>query len=339
MGQATTSGHGPAGLHVVLGATGGIGGALVEELARRCHPVRAVNRAGSTVAPAGAGWFEAVAADASDPAALARAVAGAAVVHHAAQPAYTRWPQEFPLLTARIADAAQAEGAVLVMADNLYGFGAVAGGFGSGTPAGPMTEDTPLAATDAKGRVRIAMEQDLLARHRAGRLRVALGKASDYYGPGGANSTVAAMVVGPLAAGRAPRWAGTLDAPHTLHPLADVAAGLVTLAEHDRALGHSWVLPAPPPLTGRQLLALAAELAGRRVAPRVMSVPVLRLGALFVPMAREMLGIAHQYDRPFVVDAARFAAAFGPLATTPHEQALAATLAAAGVRPAVARVA
>jgi nucleoside-diphosphate-sugar epimerase len=52
-------------LHVVLGATGGAGGALVRELAGRDHRVRAVSRRPAAGLPQG---VEQLAADAADPA-------------------------------------------------------------------------------------------------------------------------------------------------------------------------------------------------------------------------------------------------------------------------------
>jgi uncharacterized protein YbjT (DUF2867 family) len=52
-------------LHVVLGATGGAGGALVGELARRGHRVRAVSRRPAPDLPQG---VEHLAADAANPA-------------------------------------------------------------------------------------------------------------------------------------------------------------------------------------------------------------------------------------------------------------------------------
>ena len=81
-------------LHVVLGASGGTGSALVEELIRRGHRVRAVSRGGG--APEGA---EGMKADVSTPDGATAATAGAAVVYHAAQPAYTKWAEKFPAMT------------------------------------------------------------------------------------------------------------------------------------------------------------------------------------------------------------------------------------------------
>jgi uncharacterized protein YbjT (DUF2867 family) len=61
-------------LHVVLGATGGAGGALVRELAGGGHRVRAVSRKPAADLPEG---VEPLAADAADPAQTRTACAGA----------------------------------------------------------------------------------------------------------------------------------------------------------------------------------------------------------------------------------------------------------------------
>jgi nucleoside-diphosphate-sugar epimerase len=87
-----------------------------------------------------------------------------------------------PTLTQSIADPAAAAGARLVYADNLYAYGPV---------DGPITEDLPAQATTNKGRIRALMAERLLAAHHSGTLQVAIGRSSDYYGPGGANRVVA----------------------------------------------------------------------------------------------------------------------------------------------------
>jgi nucleoside-diphosphate-sugar epimerase len=137
-------------LHVVLGATGGAGGALVRELAGRGHRVRAVSRKPAADLPEG---VEQLAADAADPAQTRTACQGAAVVYHCVQPPYERWAAEFPALTQSIADAAAAVGARLVYADNLYAYGPV---------DGPLTEELPALATTSKGRVRGFMVEQVM---------------------------------------------------------------------------------------------------------------------------------------------------------------------------------
>src|SRR6516225_9679088 len=119
-------------LHVVFGATGAIGGAVVGELLREGRSVRAVSRRGR--APKGA---QAMAADAADPSQAAAAAAGAAVVYHCASPPYTRWPELFPPLTRSILGAAESSGAKLVFADNLYAYGPASGPLREDLPANP----------------------------------------------------------------------------------------------------------------------------------------------------------------------------------------------------------
>ncbi len=55
---------------------------------------------------------------------------------------------------------------------------------------------------------------------------------------------------------------------------------------------------------------------------------VMRIGGLFSKEAKETVECMYQWTAPFVVDSSKFTAAFGPLAVTPHAEAIAATIAA-----------
>ena len=302
-------------LHAVLGATGGAGGALVRELAGRGYRVRAVSRKPAADLPEG---VEQLAADAADPAQTRTACQGAAVVYHCVQPPYERWAAEFPPLTQSIADAAATAGARLVYADNLYAYGPV---------GGLLTEDLPAQPTTNKGRVRALMAERLLAAHRSGTLQVAIGRSSDYYGPGGANSVVGDVLFGAAAKGERARWLGRLDVPHSLNYLPDVARALVVLGTRPEALGEVWHLPAAEPLTGRAFVELIAAALGRPVKVTATSRLALRMAGVFDPRARESAEMLYQWQRPFVLDASKFQRAFGPLEPTPHPQAVATTVA------------
>ncbi|MGK5551990.1 NAD-dependent epimerase/dehydratase family protein [Actinomadura kijaniata] len=297
-------------LHVVLGATGAIGSAVVAELTARGHRVRAVSRGPAT----GPGGFR---ADVTTTEGAVAACAGAAVVYQCAQPRYERWAAEFPCLVRPVLTGVEAAGAKLVMADNLYVYGPV---------DGPMTEDLPHAATGPRGRVRAEVDRMILDAHRSGRLRATLGRASDYYGPGGVTTVVGPNVFAAALAGKTVRWVGDLDQPRTLAYLPDVAAGLVTLGENAAADGRAWHLPAAEPVTGRRFLDLVrAEVGGR---PRVAGLGrgAQRLIGLFNPTVRGLGETWYQRDRPFVSDDTAFREAFGPVRVTPHAEGVAATL-------------
>jgi nucleoside-diphosphate-sugar epimerase len=270
-------------LHVVLGATGGAGGALVRELAGRGHRVRAVSRKPPAALPEG---VEQLAADAADPAQTGKACEGATVVYHCVQPPYQRWAAEFPALTQSIAEAATGAGARLVYADNLYAYGRV---------DGPLTEDLPALATTSKGRVRVLMAERLLDAHRSGALQVAIGRSSDYYGPGGAYSVVGDILFGAAATGRRARWLGRLVLPHSLNYLPDVARALRILGARPQALGEVWHLPAAEPVTGRGFVELIAAALGRPVTVTATSRLALRMAGA-PPGDRVGLGVDAEHQ-------------------------------------------
>ncbi len=253
---------------------------------------------------------------------------GATVVYHCVQPPYHRWPEEFPRLTQSIAEAAAGAGARLVYADNLYTYGPV---------HGPITEELPARATTKKGRIRTLMAERLLAAHRSGTLQVAIARSSDYYGPGGANSFVGDILFGAAAKGNRARWLGSLDQPHSLNYLQDVARALATLGARPEAPGEVWHLPAAEPLTGRAFVELITAALGRPVKVTATSRLALRIVGVFDPGARESAEMLYQWQRPFVLDASKFQRAFGPLEPTPHQHAVATTVAWFGERAGRAR--
>ena len=301
-------------LSVVLGASGGLGRALVAELVREGRPTRVVSRQQAD----GLGAGEHMAADVSTPDGARRACAGAAVVFHAAQPPYHRWPQEFPSMTANIIAAASEAGAKLVMVDNLYMYGPT---------QGPLVETLPRAATGRKGVLRAQMERQLLDAHESGALRVTIGRLSDYYGPHGPNSTVAALVLEPAVHGKAMRWPGSTTAPKTLHFLADAARGMMVLADQAAADGRVWHLPAAPPITGAQFMELVNQCLPSAVKAGSIGTSMMRIGGLFSKAAKESVECMYQWTAPFVVDSSAFESAFGPLTVTPHAEAIASTIA------------
>ena len=192
-------------------------------------------------------------------------------------------------------------GAVLATVGNLYGYGPV---------DAPMTEATPLAATGVKGRVRNRMWADALAAHRAGRARITEVRGSDYIGLGG--KSLPMMVLPKVLAGQRVFLPVAWDAPHTWTYVGDVARTLVAAATDPRAWGRAWHVPSAPPMSMRALADRAAELAGAP-APRLtrMPYPVLWLGGLADPFAREMRETAHQFAGPFVMDSTAASETFG----------------------------
>ena len=240
-------------MHVVFGA-GQVGRALSTRLAGMGLPVRVVSRSRPAALPDGVDWRG---ADATDPDAAAEAASGASVIYQCLNAPYTDWPKRFPPLQRGVLAAAERNDALLVSLENIYGYGPTAGN--------AMTEDLPLAATTVKGRTRAAMTQELLTAAEAGRVRIAIGRASDFFGAGAVDSSLGERVFGNAVAGKRADFIGNPDLPHTYSYVPDIAAGLATLGTDERAIGGVWHLPGPETVTTRELLELVAVDVGHPV--------------------------------------------------------------------------
>jgi nucleoside-diphosphate-sugar epimerase len=295
--------------HVVFG-TGAIGRAIAEELIKCGESVRMVNRSGKMdEAPAG---VEIIASDLYDPAKVREVTRGANVVYQSAQPHYHEWQEKFPSLQKSIIDGLTGSDMKLVIVENLYMYGETAGK--------PLTEDTPYSAHTRKGRVRAAMSEAALAAHRDGKLRVTIGRGSDYFGPWGTDSSMGSIVFSRLLAGKSAQIAGSANLPHTHTYIPDFGKALVILGERTEADGCAWHVPNDMPgITQGELIRMIAEEAGSPARIQAAGRLIMSAMGLFVPAMKEVVEMLYEFEQPFVVDSSKFEKTFEMKATPIRE--------------------
>ena len=301
------------GGQVVFG-TGQVGSHLVTQLVAAGHRVTAVSRSGRQQFDGATN----VAGDAAEPAFTKEISAGAEVVYFCLDaPDYGAWPEQFPPLQRGVLAGAESAGARLVVLENLYGYGPVGGR--------ELVETLPMAATSAKGRTRAAMTAELLEAYAAGSVSVAIGRASDYFGPGATHSALGELVLATALTGKTAQVMGDPDRPHSYSYTPDVAAGLMTLGTDPRAAGRVWHLPIAETWTTRQVIDHIYRAAGHRPKLFAAGRTSLRAYGLLKPEMREYLHTLYQFTDDWVVSDAHFRETFGDL-STPLPEALAATL-------------
>lgn len=300
-------------VHVVLGASGGLGNAVVRELVRQGKQVRAANRSGQIDVPAG---LAVVQMDASDLGSTKQACDGADVVYHCVNAPYTKWPELFPPITRNIIEAAAAANVRLIFGDNLYMYGPV---------DGMIHEDLPYRPTGRKGSTRIQMANDVMAAHAAGKVQVSIGRASDFYGPQVVGAAMGERVFKPALTGGTATLIGNIDAKHTYSFVDDFARGLILLAEHDEALGEVWHIPAAETLTTRQFVERIFNIAGREPKIKVAPKFLVSLMGVFNPMMRELKEMMYEWENDYIVDHSKFQQQFD-FTPTPHDEAIRITL-------------
>ena len=285
--------------------TGPLGLAVMRELRSRGKHVRMVNRS-SRVRFNKDLQTEVGGIDAADPAQSREACEGAAVVYHCIGLPYPRWT-ELPAIAAGIVAGATSAGAKLVYADNLYAYGAV---------DGPMTEDLPLNAVTKKGRIRAGIAQSFMNLHNTGKLHVAIGRGSDFFGSFATDAAImGSRVFGRALAGKTAQMIGNPARLHTFTFIDDFGKALVTLGERDEALGKAWHVPSVRATT---MLSFVEKVYGELGKPAKLDAAprfVISLMGRFDENIRELREMLYQFERDFVMDSSRFETTFGTLPT------------------------
>ena len=315
---------------LVMGATGGIGSETARALMSRGWTVRAltrdVERAAQKLAHLGPiQWLQ---GDAMHVADVTAAATGVSVIIHAVNPpGYRNWQAlAGPMLESSIA-AARASGARLVLPGTVYNFG----------PDAPdrVDESTPQNPVTRKGKIRVAMEERLLAASRDG-VPVLIVRAGDFFGPRAGNSWFSQGLVKPNRPLSSVAYPGQRDIGHAWAYLPDLAltiARLLDRADHLSSFevfhfgGHSFE-------KGVELAEAIRRVAGLPRAP-IRRFPWFAIYALapFVETFREMLEMRYLWSRSLLLDNRKLVAFLGEEPHTPLDEALRTTLTGLGCLP------
>jgi nucleoside-diphosphate-sugar epimerase len=312
---------GMTGRIVVLGGAGQLGRAAAQAFKAAGWQVASLVR-GTSAFGAAAGT-EIVEVDARDVQSVVDAARGADVVLHALNVPYADWERlALPLAETAIA-AARESGATLVFPGNLYNFGAA-------MPA-RIDETVAMRPTSRKGAVRVAVEMRMREAAEAG-VRTIVLRAGDYFGGEGRGAWFDRIIVKGIDAGRL-TYPGPLDIVHEWAYLPDLAQALVRLVEQrDRLAPFAAFGFAGHAVTGRQFLAAISRACRRDFGIDVMPWRLLKVMGIMVPVFRELSDISYLWSAPHAIDGERLAAIIGDLPHTPLDQAVAAALAALGVK-------
>jgi nucleoside-diphosphate-sugar epimerase len=309
---------------LVLGARGRLGGAVAQAFAAAGWRVLAQRRSGGIPAVAGGG-IEWVQSKAADTATLQRAAAGARVVVHAMNPAYTAaaWRAEAPGLMQSATDVAAALGAHPLFPGNVYNFGA-------GMPA-VLAPDTPQRPTTGKGLIRVDLEQQLAQAARHHGFAATVIRAGDFFGAG-SGSWLDQVIVKKLPQGRV-TWPGSRDAPHAWAYLPDLAQAFVRVAETTPATAggrYECLHFAGHTVTGQDWLAALTDVAWEQGwlpadgALRTGTLPwgMMRLLSPFNATVASLLEMRYLWDLPHALDGAALARRIGSEPHTPFGDAV-----------------
>lgn len=312
---------------LIIGVTGGIGGAAAHAFHAHGWAVVALHRDPVTVqAKRGdlppVTWHQ---GDAMNEADVVAAAADVDVIVHAANPpGYRNWRGlALPMLTSSIA-AARAAGARLVLPGNLYNFA---------PEDGPLvSEATRQRPRTRKGAIRVEMETTLRRAATEDGLRVLVLRAGDFFGGRAPASWFQNVLVKPGRRLTSVTYPGRRDAGHAWAYLPDLAETMVQLVEREAELEPFAVYHFGGHYVERGIDMAEAVCAAAGLDPdrsiRRFPWPMVYLTAPFVRLFREMLEMRYLWQVPVKPDNRKLVALLGAEPHTPLPEAVRGTLAA-----------
>jgi nucleoside-diphosphate-sugar epimerase len=212
------------------------------------------------------------------------------------------WRKVWPQTIRNFVAASETTGSRVVYIDNLYMYG---------PQTAPLVETMPLTGYGAKPAARATATRIWMEAAAAGRTRFAALRAPDFYGPLVGLSYLGDTSIAAMAKGKAAMFIGTPDMPHDYAYVPDFARAALSLIDApDSAYGQAWHVPCAPTRTTRELLQMAADALGVKLRLNILPAWLLKPASLFSPFLGELPEMRFTWDRPYRVDASKFAKAF-----------------------------
>lgn len=298
---------------LILGATGGVGGALTGVLLARGWSIKALTRDPARAAAGRDPAIQWIEGDAMDRAAVTAAAEGCSLLVHAVNPpGYRDWDKlVLPMMDNTIA-ASRAAGARVLLPGTVYNYGPDA------FPV--LREDSPQRPLTRKGKIRAEMERRL----QESGVPALVVRAGDFFGGGKSGNNWFAQ--GLVKAGKPLETVGRpgkRGVGHAWAYLPDLAETMAQLVERTPAEGfQTFHFAGHVDADGTQMIAAIRRAAGRELEIKAFPWSLVTLLAPTVVLFREMLEMRYLWREPLRLDNARLLAVLGREPHTPLDEAV-----------------
>jgi nucleoside-diphosphate-sugar epimerase len=213
------------------------------------------------------------------------------------------WRRQWPAIMTNTIEACKKHQAKLIFFDNIYMLGKV---------EGHITELTPYNPVSKKGELRAMLDRQLMDEVKAGNLTAMIARAADFYGPDCRTSLLNLLVFDKMNKGKKAQWLVNDKVMHSFSFTPDCGKALWMLAQSQDAWNQVWNMPtAAPPLTGKQIVSLAAHIFNAPGQHMNVSKGMIGVLGIFIRDMYEMKEMLYQYDSDYIFDSSKFNKAFG----------------------------
>lgn len=302
-------------LHTVLGASGAVGSAVLQELQQRGLPVRAVTNSSQIEG------LENKQANLLNEAETQAALEGSSHIYLCVGLPYKTevWKRDWESLMKNVIAACVQHQAKLIFLDNIYMYQApLPLNFDENSPQNPSSE---------KGKARKKTADLMLNAMANGTLKGLIGRASDFYGKGAVNSSLYAAFLERMLVGKNPMSLTRADRKHTYAYVADLGKALVALALEEDCYGQVWHLPTGDVTSTETMVSHFNKALNSNFKLSVMPGPLRKLLSLFIGPIKEVSEMRYQFENDYVMSWQKFKTRFPEFETTPYPKAVEETVA------------
>lgn len=300
---------------LVLGASGGMGYSIVQELVKREIEVIAFARSKQKLEDLflSEPLVTIYSGDIFHMDDLLAAAKDADVVFQAANLPYAQWERSFLPFMTNIIHAVKETKSKLVVIENIYAYGR--------TQGGKTSEATPKKPVSEKGWLRLKSEQ--LIKQAA--IPFIIAHFPDFYGPNATNTLLHVTLQNVIRDKKA-MFVGNQTIPREFIYTPDGAGAVVHLALQESAYGQNWNIPGYGVISGEEIIELIRELTDYRHPVMTVSKRMIRFLGLFNKNMREVVEMFYLNEEPVVLDGTKYVKEIGPLPRTPYREGLKQTI-------------
>ncbi len=299
---------------IVLGATGGTGAAITNELLKNGIQTIAFGRSIDKLhllkeKLGNSSLLTIKAGNAFDENSIYDAAKDADIIFQCvAVPYQEMMHSQLPLGKAVMA-AANKLGKKVVFIDGIYPYGRATKHL--------VDEEHSKIPHTKKGKIKLELEK-LIYSTDWPNAEPMIVRLPDYYGPSANFNSYLGMTIENIAKGKLSSYIGALSIPREYVYLPDAAKMIIELAGKDQAYRQSWNIPGSI-ITGKRLIKFAQSAAGN-VSPVIpLTKYTIKLIGLFSPVMREMGEMSYLTETPVYLDGSKYEHNIGPLVKTPFE--------------------
>ncbi|RXT06388.1 SDR family NAD(P)-dependent oxidoreductase [Ammoniphilus sp. CFH 90114] len=300
---------------LVLGASGGMGSAIVRELVSRGTQVRAFARNRDKLESmfGTLDEVEIYSGDLFNEESLSQAAEGVEIIYHAANIPYQDWATKLPTLMNNILGTAKKHRAKLAIVDNIYAYGRSYGTL--------ITEQHPKDPHTKKGKLRLNVEQ--LAKESG--VSMFIAHFPDFYGPD-ADNTLLHFLFKSIVENKKAMFVGKQDIAREYIFTPDGAKAIVDLSLQDDTYGANWNVPGYGVITGAEIVKIARETTGYEKKVSTVTKNMIRMLGLFNSGMREYVEMFYLNEEPVILSGEKYEQKFGKWPRTSYEEGIKLTL-------------